>query len=73
MTPRKLLEHADRELAEAERVIDLAVIARYYQVTTQSVRRWIKAGRIQADRTPTGRYKVLAADFDEIKAHERNA
>ncbi len=69
MTPRRVLRQADDAIEKAQRVVDIAVVARHYHVTPECVRRWIKAGRIRAEKTPSGRYKVLATDFEEIKSH----
>jgi len=72
VTPRKLVKEADAAIAEAQRLVDVALVARYFKVSSESVRRWIRSGRVRGERTPTGRYKVLASDFEEIKAHARN-
>jgi len=51
-----------------ERLIDVAVIARHFQVTDQSVRNWIRAGKVHAiRRTPWGRYLIAPAEFARLK------
>lgn len=61
MTPRKLVANADVAIAEAQRLVDVSVVARYYGVSGESVRRWIRSGKLLAEKTPGGRYRVRFA------------
>jgi excisionase family DNA binding protein len=38
--------------------LDVATVARRLAVTPETVRAWIRAGLLQAIRTPTGGYRV---------------
>lgn len=41
-------------------------IATYCMVSTMTVRRWIKSGRLLATRLPSGHYRVSVADFRDF-------
>jgi len=41
-------------------------IANYCLVSEATVRRWIKDGKIQALRLPSGQYRISATDFKEF-------
>jgi excisionase family DNA binding protein len=41
-------------------------VGKYCFVTSATVRRWIKAGDLQAIRLPSGHYRVAIADFREF-------
>ncbi|MDP2729832.1 MAG: helix-turn-helix domain-containing protein [Dehalococcoidales bacterium] len=41
-------------------------IGKHCLVTPTTVRRWIKAGKLQAIRLPSGHYRVSIADFRDF-------
>jgi excisionase family DNA binding protein len=41
-------------------------IAGHCMVSTMTVRRWIKSGKLVATRLPSGHYRVSAADFRDF-------
>jgi len=41
-----------------DRLLPVSVVARRLCVSPQTVRNWIRAGRIPSERTPTGRLRV---------------
>lgn len=49
-------------------LIDAAVLARQFNVTTATVRNWIAAGRVRAIQTPSGRWKITPDEYDRLKA-----
>lgn len=52
---------------QAERLegeyLTTAEVARRFRVSQQQVRRWCESGRIQAERTPGGTWRIPAAQF----------
>jgi excisionase family DNA binding protein len=54
------------EIALAERLIDVAVVARRLQVSASAVRNWIIAGKLSAIRTPSGRYRVPLSELARV-------
>ncbi|MFH0769075.1 MAG: helix-turn-helix domain-containing protein [Chloroflexota bacterium] len=44
-------------------------VAGYCLVTTATVRRWIKSGKLSASRLPSGHYRVSIADFRDFLEH----
>lgn len=44
-----------------------AQVAARYGVTPQAVYKWIKAGRVQAEQTPGGSWRLPAAQFDRAR------
>jgi len=69
MTPRRALKEANQAIRDGEqlvvkgeRLLDVMVIARHFKVSGESVRRWIRSGRLHAERTPGGRYKVAISE-----------
>lgn len=49
-----------------ERAVSISVIARKLGVTSETIRKWCRAGRIDYVRTPTGRYKLTATAVDAL-------
>lgn len=46
------------------------VAARHYGVCIQTVRNWIKAHKLQARRTPSGRFQIPASEFARLPTHK---
>ncbi|MBO4271332.1 helix-turn-helix domain-containing protein [Microbispora triticiradicis] len=44
-----------------ERLLKSSEVAKFYGVTTKTLGNWIRAGRIEATRTPGGQYRVRGA------------
>lgn len=59
---------------EEEQHLTVAQVASRYGVTPQAVYKWIHAGKIEAEETPGGSYRVSAAQFRASRAElERRA
>lgn len=59
-----------------DRIISIGAIARRLDVTGNTVRAWIRSGKLKATRTPSGRYRVSEADLvaaiEKINSNESN-
>jgi excisionase family DNA binding protein len=40
----------------------------YLNISTATIRRWVKDNRLRARRTPTGEYRFKKADLDAVLA-----
>ena len=40
---------------------------KHFGVTAQTVREWVKAGKVRGVRLPSGRWKIPYAEVDRIK------
>lgn len=49
-----------------ERYIDVSAAARRLTVACETVRAWIRSGRLEAISTPTGRYKIPSSALDRF-------
>ena len=49
------------------RRVDLSVVARVCGVSWWAVRRWVSAGRLEAERTDTGRYRVSLDEVNKVR------
>jgi Helix-turn-helix domain len=67
MTPGHVLKRAKVEQNHAERLLEIAAVARRLTVTPETVRAWCRAKKIRFFKTPTGRYKVPAEVVDAIE------
>jgi len=47
--------------------VDLSVVARVCGVSWWAVRRWVSAGRLEAERTDTGRYRVSLDEVNKVR------
>lgn len=57
-----------------DRIISIGAIARLEGVTPATVRNWIRSGKLTADRTVTGRWRVRESDLEamqKINSQER--
>jgi excisionase family DNA binding protein len=54
--------------AEDEAYLTVAQVAARYAVTPQAVYKWIQKGKIEAEETPGGSYRVPAAQFTTSRA-----
>ena len=41
-----------------DRLLDVSMVARRFNVTDETVRAWIRGGKLAAILTPTGRYRI---------------
>lgn len=57
------LELTIRAERHDEEYLTTAEVARRFRVSQQQVRRWCESGRIQADRTPGGTWRIPAVQF----------
>jgi excisionase family DNA binding protein len=49
-----------------DRLLAVATVAYRLQVTPETVRSWIRSGKLDAIRTPTGRYRVPASTLTAL-------
>ena len=49
-----------------EQVLLVAEVAKALRVSKQTVRRWIKSGKIKVVRLPSGRYRLPQSDLQDI-------
>lgn len=68
MTPREVIQEAIAEEARAQRLLSVGVVARELQVSHGTIRNWIKAGKLPAERTLGGWWRVRAGDVRAVKA-----
>ena len=55
------------------RLLDVAQAAKRWNVCVQTIRDWIRRGKLQAVRTPSGYYRIPESalpSFSSTKAHE---
>jgi len=50
----------------APRWIDASVLAREFGVTGATIRNWIASGRVQATKTPGGRWKITPQEYRRL-------
>jgi excisionase family DNA binding protein len=53
--------------------LSVAQVAAHYGVTPQAVYKWIDAGRVSAERTPGGSWRLAAGQFDRGCAKQKGA
>jgi len=46
--------------------VDVETVARHFGVTGETVRDWIRTKRLDADTTPTGRYRIPRLAFERL-------
>jgi excisionase family DNA binding protein len=63
---------SDRARVEPE-WLSVAQVAARYGVTPQAVYRWIDAGRVSAERTPGGSWRLAADQFDRDRVKQEEA
>ncbi len=44
-----------------DRLLDVSTVARRFDVTPVTIRNWIRSGRLRAERTLSGRYRIRAS------------
>lgn len=44
-----------------DRLLDVGTVARRLDVTPVTIRNWIRSGKLRAERTLTGRYRIRAS------------
>ena len=54
-----------------ERLLEVSAVARQFAVTTQAVRNWIRAGKVSAVKTPSGRYRIAASTLKNLQRIQR--
>lgn len=57
------LSEASGEEVRARRLLSVGAVARELQVSLGTIRNWIKAGKLPAERTLGGRYRVRVGDM----------
>lgn len=62
-----MLQAADAELREAERLVTITCAAKRLAVCPRTIRRWIAAGKLSAIRYPSGRLRVSLRVIAKIK------
>lgn len=64
---------ADAELDRAERLLGVAVVAKRFGVCVQTVRNWIRTGRLDAQRTlaARGHFQIPASAVDALQKAQR--
>lgn len=58
MTPRELANQAREEEARVGRVLKVAEACIRLKVTQQTVRKYVKAGKLTAKRLPSGHWRI---------------
>ncbi len=64
---------SDRARDEEPEWLSAAQVAARYGVTPQAVYKWIDAGRVRAERTPGGSWRLAADQFEPQRARQRAA
>ena len=54
-----------------ERLLDAMAIAKRMGVSSETVRAWIRAGKLKAITTPTGRYRIPSSALARLLATRR--
>lgn len=67
MNPHQVIAAADQAILETERLLHVAYVARRMLVTPCTVRNWIRAGKLDAIRTPTGFYRITATALARLE------
>ncbi|MGN2634666.1 helix-turn-helix domain-containing protein [Nocardia takedensis] len=57
-------DHVDPDPGGGEDNLTTAQLAREWQVSSRTIRRYIAAGRLRAMRLPGGDYRIRRADID---------
>ena len=71
MTPRALLAAADREIAETERVLKIAQVARMANVSPRTVWRDIKRGLLTVERQRIEKRHRIRVALSHAKSYAR--
>ncbi len=66
MDPYQVKDAADQAIAETELLLDVSAVALRLNVSTWTVRRWAKHGKIIVVRTPTNGYRVPRSELQRI-------
>ncbi len=66
MDPHHVLAAADQAIAETELLLEVSAVALRLNVSTWTVRRWAKHGKIIVVRTPTNGYRVPRSELQRI-------
>lgn len=65
---RDVNREAAKELAQAKRLLlHVSYVAKQLCVGRQTVRDWIKVGRINATRTPTGHFRIPVSELRRLQ------
>jgi excisionase family DNA binding protein len=51
---------------DSEPWVNTASACRHLGISTPTIRRWIKAGRLKPKRTPTGEYRFRRSELDNL-------
>jgi excisionase family DNA binding protein len=62
--------HVSDRAREAPEWLSVAQVAARYGVTPQAVYKWIDTGRVRAERTPGGSWRLAAAQFDRHRVRQ---
>ncbi len=68
MDPHQIIAAADQAIAETELLLEVSAVALRLNVSTWTVRRWAKLGKIIVVRTPTNGYRVPRSELARILA-----
>jgi excisionase family DNA binding protein len=63
---RQVLEEAARDERRAEKLLTVAIAAKRLDVCTETVRRWVKAGRLPSLRYPSGQFRIPESAVEKI-------
>lgn len=72
MTREELDKMADAEVEAAGRVLEIAHAAHRLRVCHETIRRWIRAGKLAAIKTPGGHWRIGEASVNALCATNRN-
>jgi putative resolvase len=57
----------------SERLLDASIVAARFGVTATTVRNWIRSGKLSAQRTPSGRYRIPDSECARLEQkNEKN-
>lgn len=54
-----------------DRLLTCATVARRLDVTAETVRAWIRLGLVPAQRSATGRYRILTSTYLRLLAQKK--
>ncbi len=73
MTPREALRQADAEIARAERLLEVAHAAFRMGVCFETIRRWIRSGKVRALKTPGGQWRIPESEVRRLATTDNKA
>ncbi len=63
---RTQLDNTTARTSESEPWVNTANACKHLGISTPTIRRWIKVGRLKPKRTPTGEYRFRLSELDQL-------